>query len=89
MIYAEIPWHKRTVKIPGIYAPNNPGENEAFWEELSAKLDSSELPQFYVMMGDFNVVDDSIDRTPVNNDSQGAKRVLVELKSKSLLQEEW
>ncbi|KAJ6548521.1 Endonuclease/exonuclease/phosphatase [Mycena capillaripes] len=63
-----IPWHKdRSLTILNIYAPNKPQERDALWTELwmKWKADSS-LPFPCVVLGDWNFVEDGIDRLSGN-----------------------
>ena len=89
-ILTEIPWHAGTsIKVLNIYAPNDTRENEAFWEKLNeiTTLDTSLKPD--VMLGDFNLVEDSLDRLPCHPDNPNAVAALGELKYNLDLVDGW
>ncbi|KAG2131067.1 hypothetical protein DEU56DRAFT_872233 [Suillus clintonianus] len=49
-----IPWLKNTtLKILAIYAPNDPRNNQYFWELVHSKIKN--LPRPNIMLGDFNL----------------------------------
>ncbi|KAH9854952.1 Endonuclease/exonuclease/phosphatase, partial [Lenzites betulinus] len=61
----KIPWtNGRVLTILNVYAPNASGENADFWKTLRELIPRK--PD--VMMGDFNVVEDGIDRLPARRD---------------------
>ncbi|KAH6914279.1 Endonuclease/exonuclease/phosphatase, partial [Coprinopsis sp. MPI-PUGE-AT-0042] len=64
----EVPWKggSTSLNILAVYAPNDRAENAAFWETLAAKLDRGDqsLPKPDFMLGDFNIVEEAIDRSP-------------------------
>ncbi|KAG1745583.1 Endonuclease/exonuclease/phosphatase [Suillus occidentalis] len=61
-----IPWLKDTpIRILAIYAPNDATTNQRFWELIQMKLRN--LPKPDVMLGDFNAVEDSLDRLPAKD----------------------
>ncbi|PPQ77059.1 hypothetical protein CVT24_009763 [Panaeolus cyanescens] len=64
-LIVSIPWKQfnNRINILGIYGPNKPEEQIAFWEDLSEnldKLDARYKPD--IMLGDFNLVENEIDR---------------------------
>ncbi|EPQ60412.1 DNase I-like protein, partial [Gloeophyllum trabeum ATCC 11539] len=62
-------WHNiDTISILNIYAPNDYGEQRDFWERLQAIWDEQCLPKPDFMLGDFNLVEDPIDRSPPHAD---------------------
>ena len=78
----ELPWRNRKnrnsdpnearVNILAIYAPNTAQENANFWSILSDKWVEGNLPIPDVMLGDFNVVEEAIDRLPPHRDNTQA-----------------
>jgi exonuclease III len=92
-LLVQIPWrtnreNKKT--ILAIYAPNNPGENKAFWEELRGKWTSrGDLPIPDFMLGDLNLVEDSIDRIPAHEDDHNAVESLRDLKTRFNMIDGW
>jgi len=89
-LLTRIPWHgDNLVTILNIYAPNDHLENEAFWKELKQKLMTRNIPRPDLMMGDFNIVEDAIDRLPAHQDHLGATQALHELRSMLRLEDGW
>ena len=89
-ILASIMWHaNRTLRVLNVYAPNDAGENRMFWERLNNTLrtDPSRRPD--IMMGDFNLVEDSLDRLPCHPDDANAVAALGELKADLDLTDGW
>jgi len=65
-ILVELPWKDTTkVNILAVYAPNSTGENADFWETLNKEWSDNNLPQPDILLGDFNLVEETIDRMPV------------------------
>ena len=55
-------WHAgRKLTLLNVYAPNTPAENETFWETLANKLETSNHRKPDIVLGDFNLVEESID----------------------------
>jgi exonuclease III len=85
-----IPWHASEVlNILAIYAPNEASENRDFWRELKRGRDNNEFPRANVMLGDFNVVEDSLDRLPSHGDRAQSVNALRELKHSLGLIDGW
>ena len=85
-----LPWQEDSVvNILAVYAPNMPQENAAFWSALSDKWEAGGLPIPDVMLGDFNVVEEAIDRLPPHRDNAQAVSKLVDFKSMHTLQDGW
>ena len=56
----------RHVHILNIYAPNRLDESELFWDAVGEKLCTAPRPD--IMLGDFNLVEESLDRMPAHPD---------------------
>ncbi|KAJ8580603.1 DNase I-like protein, partial [Rhizopogon salebrosus TDB-379] len=82
-----IPWQKETLSILAVYAPNDPLDSHNFWEEIRTKLNN--LPQPDIMMGDFNIVEDALDRLPPRKDPVHAVESLLRLKFSLDLRDGW
>lgn len=66
-----IPWHKEIkLTILGIYAPNDGNGNETFWSEIKDKINPQRKPD--IILGDFNIVEDALDRLPAHRDYPSA-----------------
>lgn len=91
-ILVQIPWKntrggKRT--ILAIYAPNDPTENKSFWDTLRDKFKNPALPKPDFMLGDFNLVEDALDRIPAHEDDPRAVEALRALKRDLSLIDGW
>ena len=67
--------------ILNIYAPNNHAESKTFFKDLKTKFEMKAYPLPDIMMGDFNIVEDAIDRLLAHDDHEGATQALYELRS--------
>jgi exonuclease III len=86
----ELPWHNDlTLTMLNVYAPNAHNDNQAFWESLCSKWEEHNLPQPDMMFGDFNIVEDAIDRLPSHTDPFGPVDKLDEFRSKFNLKDGW
>ena len=80
-ILVTIEWHANSkIKILNIYTPNDARSNEKFWEELKNKTSTRPDLKPDIMLGDFNLVEDSLDRLPCHPDDASAIASLGELK---------
>ncbi|KIJ43118.1 hypothetical protein M422DRAFT_253621 [Sphaerobolus stellatus SS14] len=85
-----LPWHNdKTLNILTIYAPNASTENQTFWSDLHRKWQADGLPTIHMLLGDFNLVEDSIDRLPAHNDLHGPREALANFKSLFGLLDGW
>lgn len=88
----QIPWHADLiVTILNVYAPNAPTENAQFWEELQSKFENDNIEKPDVLLGDFNVVEDAIDKLPCHEDASHttARSALLKLRNDWGLQDGW
>ncbi|KAF9505405.1 hypothetical protein BS47DRAFT_1306663, partial [Hydnum rufescens UP504] len=84
-----VQWHTSTITVLAIYAPNPPAENRDFWVALHQNWDDLDLPKPDIMLGDFNLVEDALDRLPSHPDNQAAVLSLEQLKSLFHVQDGW
>ncbi|EPQ51600.1 hypothetical protein GLOTRDRAFT_27271, partial [Gloeophyllum trabeum ATCC 11539] len=64
-------WHASdTISILNIYAPNDYGTQRDFWQSIQNRWETEDLPHLDFMVGDFNLVEDPIDRSPPHADPQ-------------------
>ncbi|KAI0043863.1 DNase I-like protein, partial [Auriscalpium vulgare] len=75
--------------ILNAYAPNSPAEHPAFWQTLRDALTTHGVSTIDFMMGDFNLVEDEIDRTPPHPDRQTAVDALRSFRAAFKLQDTW
>ncbi|KIJ09914.1 hypothetical protein PAXINDRAFT_86789 [Paxillus involutus ATCC 200175] len=87
-LLARIPWHKEShLNILNVYAPNDSTSNETFWTELLSKVQG--LPKPDIILGDFNLVEDALDRLPPHLDAHAATEALAQLRASLRLTDGW
>ncbi|KAJ7719797.1 Endonuclease/exonuclease/phosphatase, partial [Mycena maculata] len=87
-LHLTIPWHgdsKRTVLAA--YSPNDAAENARFLELLEFKTRNLPKPDF--VLGDFNMVEDLIDRLPHHKDPTAVVDAMRNLKARLHLHDGW
>jgi len=90
VLMVTVPWHaSETFKILNVYAPNDHKNNECFWETLNETIEDRPHLKPDVMLGDFNLVEDALDRIPCHPDNANAVAALGELKSNTDLVDGW
>ena len=83
-----IPWHlQERINVLNIYTPNDPTSNAALWERIHD--DIVNLPQPDVILGDFNFVEDPLDRLPAHFDNPSTIDNWQSLKSHLSLTDGW
>ena len=85
----KIKWDESETNLLNIYAPNNKQEHKQFWENIETKRRILRLRRPDFMLGDFNVTEENIDRSPVHPDEPYAVTVLRELRHKWELEDTW
>ncbi|KAF5331228.1 hypothetical protein D9611_013068 [Ephemerocybe angulata] len=68
-LMVSVPWRTPSGKIHilGVYAPNDPEQNRAFWNTIATTYDENPTwPRPDFMAGDMNMVEDPRDREPPN-----------------------
>ncbi|KAF5376899.1 hypothetical protein D9615_007204 [Tricholomella constricta] len=89
-ILLQIPWHEQNeTKILGVYAPNSPGDNTKFWEDLEGAWNTGTYTRPDFLLGDTNIVEDSLDRIPARSPPTAPTEALGNLKSKFDLIDGW
>ncbi|EIW59905.1 uncharacterized protein TRAVEDRAFT_20169 [Trametes versicolor FP-101664 SS1] len=85
-----LPWSKdKSISIANVYAPNAARENAAFWDELNAIWAVPGCRRPEVMLGDFNMVENALDRVPERADVDVVTCALSSLLSLTDLQDSW
>ncbi|KZP13622.1 DNase I-like protein [Athelia psychrophila] len=86
-----IPWHdNHTLTLLNVYAPNAPSDNSKFWGKLTTHYSAQrhrDHPE--IMLGDLNLVEDSIDRIPAHPDNTAATTELQTLRDKIKVIDGW
>ena len=89
-ILATIPWHEtQWINILAVYAPNTPRENREFWTNIKSATEESQSLRPDVMLGDFNVTEDALDRLPSKQDDENTTSALRELRLRHNLVDGW
>ncbi|EIN11220.1 DNase I-like protein, partial [Punctularia strigosozonata HHB-11173 SS5] len=85
-----LPWHDRdTVTLLNVYAPNEPGRHAAFWGRIERMRRENEIPQVDFMLGDFNIVEDDIDRAPPRAELDSAATALRDCRRTLRVYDAW
>ena len=85
-----LPWHQgEKLSILAVYAPNSPTANENFWKEVKHTWQMQRLPKVDILLGDFNLVEDAVDRIPSHADNVNTVEALNEVKHMFQLQDGW
>lgn len=90
-LMVSLPWKDQSsLNILSVYAPNSTSENTAFWKTLYDKWENEDLPRPDVMLGDFNMTEEAIDREPqINWSRSSANENLDTLKEQFGLADAW
>jgi hypothetical protein len=89
-LLVSIPWHANLMlTILNIYAPNTPSDSGEFWNELQPPFNTNLFLYPDILLGDFNVVKDTIDRLPSHNDNTNTQEALSEFHSQLELINGW
>ncbi|KAG1858688.1 Endonuclease/exonuclease/phosphatase, partial [Suillus tomentosus] len=85
-----INWHQdKRINILNIYAPNNLSDHKAFWDKIRTEWQRLNLATPDLMLGDFNLTEDPIDRAPARPDHEGAIDALRDLRNTLNVQDRW
>ena len=75
-----MPWTGgRKLTILNIYAPNDMRESAAFWEVIPHERTEVRMPKPDILLGDFNIVEQALDRLPQRSDNEAATAALGDL----------
>ena len=89
-ISVTIPWYNNQyINVLAIYAPNVLSETREFWKKIHSMVRSNPNLKPDVTLGDFNLVEDTIDRLPCKMDDHGAVEALREFKIAHNLIDGW
>jgi len=76
-----LPWHGESkLNIAAVYAPNSDSENAEFWDNLRKMWEEQNLPMPDIVLGDFNMVEDAIDREPAHDTSANVVNMFEDFK---------
>ena len=82
----------KQLTILGVYAPNDPTQNEYLWEDVHEFYNNPlnrKVPRPDIMLGDFNIVEQATDRMPQHDDRRETVEKLETLKTYLRLQDGW
>ena len=79
----------RGINIVLVYAPNNESDKIAFWKLLKVKLQNIGEMENVIMMGDFNSVENALDRYPHREDDERVKDAWKVIRNKFKLIDGW
>ena len=89
-IFLSIPRkHEDNLYIVNVYAPNDLSHHADFWAEVTTQWLAKGLPPPHLMAGDFNLVEDPIDRAPARADNVAATAALRTCRQTLGLQDIW
>ncbi|EJD41697.1 DNase I-like protein [Auricularia subglabra TFB-10046 SS5] len=91
-IVAKIKWHRDDdLTVLAVYAPTRRRENHEMWERIHDALLSEDydLPMPDVLLGDFNFVEDAIDRFPARISPMDAPDSFAQLKTLLQMSDGW
>jgi len=72
-----------------IYVPTNRAEQEPFWNEVDAARRGKHLTCPEIVLGDFNVTEDKIDRVPAHADNKTTAEALRNIRQSWEIQDAW
>ena len=89
-IMLKIRWpDDKEIKIINVYAPVQDHKQPAFWVEIENKRHTKHLPCPDFLLGDFNITEDLIDRSPSRADNQPTTEALRDIRLAWEVQDQW
>ncbi|RDX52451.1 DNase I-like protein, partial [Lentinus brumalis] len=79
----------RILNVLNVYAPNQPGPNSTFWSEVVDEVRTRRTRRPELMLGDFNLVESSIDRLPSHGDPQTPVENLAKMTAEWGMSDGW
>ena len=79
----------KKITILNIYAPVDRRDQPEFWERIERRRIRARIPRPDFVLGDFNITEDPLDRSPPHPDDQAATDALREIKHKWEIQDYW
>ncbi|KAG1846560.1 hypothetical protein DFJ58DRAFT_717310 [Suillus subalutaceus] len=75
--------------VLNIYTPNNPAEHHNFWTTIKDSETSRNNQQIDLLLGDFNLTEDPLDRAPTRTDNEAATDALRDLRETLNVHDSW
>jgi Reverse transcriptase (RNA-dependent DNA polymerase)/Endonuclease/Exonuclease/phosphatase family len=88
-IALKIRWKESTTTVINIYAPTRRCDNQSFWKELESRWERAGLPKPDFVLGDFNLTEEPIDRSPPRHDNAAAVDALRDMRRKMEIHDQW
>ena len=85
----KIEWKQNTYKTIAIYSPNPNKEKILFYKDLKDKINWGETELNNILMGDFNMTEEDIDRMPPRPEDSKVKQAFGKIKRKYELEDTW
>jgi exonuclease III len=83
-------WHNNEkLTILNICALNNPVEHHNFWSTIKNSETNSNNQQIDLLLGDFNLTEDPLDRAPARTDNKAATDTLRDLRETLNVHDSW
>ncbi|KAF8261539.1 Endonuclease/exonuclease/phosphatase [Lactarius quietus] len=83
-------WHKENdITLVNVYMPNDRGEHHTFWELVDTRMRAKGLRHPDMLLGDFNLTEDAIDRAPAHLDDITAIAALRNLRQCFRVKDSW
>jgi exonuclease III len=81
--------NQEEIALINVYAPNRRMDHKPFWEAVETARRSLHLRKPDFVLGDFNVTEDAIDRSPLKRDSERASDALRDFCLALNIQDQW
>ncbi|KAG1870925.1 Endonuclease/exonuclease/phosphatase [Suillus tomentosus] len=83
-------WHNNDeLNILNVYAPNDPTKHSDFWKQITDAWTERDARRLDIMLGDFNLTEDPLDRAPARTDNETAIEALRDLRDKLNIHDSW
>ncbi|KAA1476633.1 DNase I-like protein, partial [Dentipellis sp. KUC8613] len=83
-------WHgDENITMISIYAPNDASLHQEFWTNVTDACTMHNIPKPDFVLGDFNLVEDAIDRAPTHTDATPATDTLRDARIRLGIQDTW
>jgi len=90
VIFMNIPWHDDSkISVLAVYSLNALKDIKDFWKSITDQTSTNPQLKPNVVLGDFNLVEDAIDRIPCRQDDHQATENLRDFRSKFNLINGW
>src|SRR6266849_8732776 len=88
-ITIKLKWHDTNLTLTNIYAPIQKDRHPSFWACVKTRRWKKNLPRPNFLLGDFNIVEDAIDRAPAKHNDHTATDTLRDIRLSWEVQDQW